>query len=136
VVKVKVVGRSNYNYRWGLAEYCHSHRFLKLVTKLVKYILPDYHNYRSLIIVSHPNFCHSKDMDIQIDSINFAEVYKFPHKIDTVQHHCHGLDRSNEIPYPLGCCRRFSYNSTAASQGLENTLNSGAYRIVASHNLR
>ena len=58
-------------------------------------------------------------MTIRIDSINSTEVYKFPHKIDIVRHHHHGLDRSNEITYPNVRDLRYPYNSTMAFQGLE-----------------
>jgi hypothetical protein len=58
---------------------------------------------------------------IQIDSRNPAEVYKFPHMIGIVSYQVpYGRNRPNEILYPLGCYLRFPYNTTTASQGLED----------------
>jgi hypothetical protein len=119
---VKVVKWSSYKYRLGPGRVLPSSPVpeLSIDYQIHKYILPEYHSCRSLIIWDLIlAVAHSNDVAIRIDSWNSAKVIQIsPHDRHSPTPDVTGLDRPNETSYPRGRYLRFPYNSTMVYSGI------------------
>jgi hypothetical protein len=94
---VKVVELSSYKYRLGPGRVLPSSPVpeLSIGYQIHKYVLPEYHSRWSLIIVALIlASAHPKDVAIRIDLINYVEMYKFSHMIDTAPNHARWQEKA------------------------------------------